>query len=510
MYNYYMVDYGSSTRDIPRNSFVLSKDDWDDFGFITMFHMYYINSASEKITLGEIKIGFKGQKARESTVKLIDYDQQTYKILPRRFKELSKEFFSLGQSPEFYEKFRELFGEESLLHLDRLNDLSVNIDDLYVYSEEDSFRTALLRSVDMWQINNQFSSIIRGRDKLIDYNFRYNYNGNYLDFDIKSESTPPTNIHALIGRNGVGKTTILNMMFDDLLSLNRKTNFTDKKRRFGVDRYHPIESEYFSKAIYISYSIFGDYFPAIKDSEKFSYIGLRTKGLGDEYLIKGVNDLYKEFSRNLEKIKSSNSMREIFEDILSYFSNSYEESVIKSLMSKGSFDIDSFKLLSSGHSIVLLVIVNLISNVIEKTLVLFDEPETHLHPPLLSALIRAINDILVKKNGVCIFATHSPVVLQEIPRSCIYNIRRTGGDMRVERPKIETFGENVSTLTHETFSLEVRSTGFYSLLNKMFDEGHSVGDIKTEFDKQLGSEAVSLLYLLKHNKTAKLNGYPIV
>lgn len=47
---------------------------------------------------------------------------------------------------------------------------------------------------------------------------------------------------------------------------------------------------------------------------------------------------------------------------------------------------------------------------------LIDEPEGHLHPPLLSAFVRALSELLVNRNGVAIIATHSPVVLQEVPR----------------------------------------------------------------------------------------------
>ena len=148
----------------------------------------------------------------------------------------------------------------------------------------------------------------------------------------------------------------------------------------------------------------------------------------------------------------------------------------------------------------LLVIVNLIANVTEKTLILFDEPETHLHPPLLSALVRAINFILTEKNGICIFATHSPVLVQEIPKSCVQVVRRVGDSVSISRPVIESFGENVSTLTHEIFSLEVKNSGFYKLMKKNFEDmDGDVEDIIEEFNDELGSEAVSLLYSLKSN-----------
>ena len=101
-----------------------------------------------------------------------------------------------------------------------------------------------------------------------------------------------------------------------------------------------------------------------------------------------------------------------------------------------------FRRLSSGHSVVLLTISRLVELVEEKSLVL-DEPEGHLHPPLLSAFIRALSELLVNRNGVAIVATHSPVVLQEVPRSCACVLNRTGVALRADRPELETFGEKV-------------------------------------------------------------------
>ena len=83
------------------------------------------------------------------------------------------------------------------------------------------------------------------------------------------------------------------------------------------------------------------------------------------------------------------------------------------------------KRMSSGHAIVLLTVTKLVETVEEKTLVLLDEPESHLHPPLLSAFTLALSDLLVNRNGVVIIATHSPVVLQEVPKSCVSILRRT-------------------------------------------------------------------------------------
>ena len=152
-----------------------------------------------------------------------------------------------------------------------------------------------------------------------------------------------------------------------------------------------------------------------------------------------------------------------------------------------------FSKLSSGHKIVLLTISRLVQTVGEKTLVLMDEPEAHLHPPLLSAFIRAFSDLLIDRNGVAVIATHSPVVLQEVPRSCVWKIRRTGTHVVAERPEIETFGENVGVLTREVFGLEVTHSGFHKMLLESAEENEDFDDVVSKYSSELGGEARALL-----------------
>ncbi|QNT08105.1 AAA family ATPase [Marinomonas arctica] len=149
--------------------------------------------------------------------------------------------------------------------------------------------------------------------------------------------------------------------------------------------------------------------------------------------------------------------------------------------------------LSSGHSIVLLTITKLVATVQEKTLVLIDEPESHLHPPLLAAFIRALSDLLLTMNGVSIIATHSPVVLQEIPKNCVWKVYRQGVNTIVDRPKIETFAENLGTLTSEVFGLEVEQSGFHEMLKKSVESGKAYKEILQEYRNQIGYEGRAIL-----------------
>lgn len=136
--------------------------------------------------------------------------------------------------------------------------------------------------------------------------------------------------------------------------------------------------------------------------------------------------------------------------------------------------------LSSGNMMILYIIANLVQLVEQKTLILIDEPETHMHPTLLSALIAVINEIAKLYNAMVIIATHSPVALQEIPKNCIWKIF----DTKIERPIINTFGENVGIITRDVYGLESKKSGFVD-----FIQNTNLNEL-IEVQSQFGSEAI--------------------
>jgi hypothetical protein len=151
-----------------------------------------------------------------------------------------------------------------------------------------------------------------------------------------------------------------------------------------------------------------------------------------------------------------------------------------------------FESASSGHKIVLLTLTRLAELVGERTLVLIDEPEAHLHPPLVMAFVRALSDLLAMRNGVAILATRSPVVVQEVPRSCVSLLFRGDDEISVERPEIETFGENLGALTREIFRLQVTESGHRALIAAAAQTAQTMDDLLGAFGDQIGSEGRAL------------------
>jgi hypothetical protein len=110
--------------------------------------------------------------------------------------------------------------------------------------------------------------------------------------------------------------------------------------------------------------------------------------------------------------------------------------------------------------------------------------------------VRAVSDLLINRNGVAVIATHSPVVLQEVPKGCVWRIRRSGTRAVAERPEIETFGGNVGILTREIFGLEVTQSGFHKMLRDAVARDGDFDAVLASFGGELGDEARAMVRAL--------------
>lgn len=460
----------------------LIRDYWDDFGFKTLYTMYYLDDNLNEMEIGYLKIGQKSM-------------MRGYVNLSDNFEELDDTYFSVGLNTDYYINISKLGKTLRENILSSLNDIAFSTENFEKAKDELVTQRSLFRDISPIIIKNQFKRIAHGGVPLSPYEFSYvikmsKSENNMLSFSVVPDSLPPTNVHAIIGSNGTGKTTTLRGIIEDYISQSSELNIQ------------------FSNVIFISFSMFDqsfDFCKSIADKEiRFSYIG----ACNDRGSNKSHKDMTEDFlssiitlirTKKIDVFLEAISLLESDPNLANYGIGFIVESYLGSEQStelNRDFKHDLifiFQKCSSGHKITLLITVKLIELIVEKTLVIFDEPETHLHPPLLSALITCISKVVINANAVAIMATHSPVVLQEIPRSCISILRRSGDYISVFKPKIETFGENISVLTEEIFGLEIRNTGFHTLLKNEIKKYNNYDDVVSAFDGELSLDAKSII-----------------
>jgi predicted ATPase len=474
-----------------------------------MFEVTLFDETGTSHNLGSVKIGFRGQTAAEST----------YSKLDEPFTALSESFFSLGQDVTYYQALQEKVSEHLRAQfLDGLRDVVALPECLQWAKDEQVFRTSLLRNVSYGSIQGQFARVLGGGIELTDYTFDFEVlqsearAGVLLPFAVKAGSKPSTNVHAIIGRNGVGKTTLLNQMVSAIVASEEDAAFYTRDL-FVRQR---ISDNYFSSVVSVAFSAFDPFNPPAENSDpglgtRYSYIGL--KDLGDESgtLLKSLAALRQECVSGIAECFSEDRRRKRWVRAIQTL-ESDDNFATMDLTRLVTLPLDELKevstrlvcKMSSGHAVVLLTVSRLVARVEEKTLVILDEPESHLHPPLLSAFTRALSELLNDRNGVAIIATHSPVVIQEVPSSCVLILTRSHLSMTAKKPTIETFGENVGSLTREVFGLEVTQSGYHALLHRDVKRGGSYEEIVASYEGEIGLEARGILRAMIASRDASV------
>jgi len=491
-------------RSIP-GTIELIRDNWDDFHFGTTFHMHLVNEAAVVSEIGTVKIATFGMVAPERGT--------LYTEIPSSFRELDSEYFSLGQDSSFYEALvKAVKRDGARAILSRIKDLAVNPSRISEVVGLEVASASIFRQVSPTSARDEFHRLVapKERDAPPEFALEYHYRGfdgrrqGTVTFEVDRRSPVPTNVHVLIGANGVGKTSALRDMRAHFASLSDA---------------HPPDEPYLSMSdasriagvVTVSFSAFDVGLSGYHESTD-------GKTASQGVTISDIGLIDPERSNDLGRISFDEMLNSRFDLMLKLCLVDRKRAVrltrtlsfldsdlVLARLNLGKVDglakRINFERRSSGHKIVLLTLVSLVAMVSEKSLVLIDEPETHLHPALLASFTRALSHLLSDRNGIAIVATHSPVILQEVPQRCAWRIWSAGAETRIANVQTPTFGENVGVLTQSVFRVETEQAGYYRLLRMAALQHASYADAVESFGGELGLEARMTLSALMQDRS---------
>ena len=205
-----------------------------------------------------------------------------------------------------------------------------------------------------------------------------------------------------------------------------------------------------SRLITVSYNVFDDFPLPRRPSEKaprldgvayksrasYKYCGLRNS----EGTV-NINEIRAMLDQALEPVAHGDRM-----DVLRRALETLLGLSIATELTSNDDEVRSaaIRRLSAGQRLVAAIFSNIIGFIEEGSLLLIDEPETNLHPGLLSTFIAALNETLDEFDSYAIVATHSPIVLQQVPRRYVRQFVRTNTNRpRVRGLQFECFGEDL-------------------------------------------------------------------
>lgn len=490
--------------------FIIQQDDWNDYSYATMYHLYLGGKHSpdkEVLYIGSLKIIKKGQ-----------VNDNKKSVSPGEFLGLDNDFCSVGGTLDYYERLAGLSKDLKSGILTSLRDFTTFNYVKEGFKEESVWVKSIMR--DMNEDDDIFTLpifILKNNYDLIpsvDLQFSFSYDEALkpliFDFKVKSfgrrsSQSLPGRLSVLVGRNGSGKSMTLARLSKVAFSSTTDRQ-TTSVRKTGIIK---PEGLGFPKIINVSYSAFDSFqIPGLSYKEKLRLKKDIKNGRG-RYIFCGIRDVVSELDLLLNEnfnedddikeftvdrqhktiLKSIDVISEEFESIIStIFKNRDKlglfDDVMELLKEDLSFSniaeelykhkrkntiLDYFSTLSTGHKFVLHSLSNIILHIQKRALVLFDEPETYLHPPLLAVLMSALRYILSDRDAFAIIATHSPVIIQETLGDNVNIISRVGDMIDFKRPAIETFGENLSMITTEVFFLNSNATDYHKVLDVLIE-----------------------------------------
>lgn len=503
------MDFRLNTTSAPvyglKRCCLLTPNDWDDwFEFETTFYLEVYDEQGNGFKAGLVKVGQVGLVGRRRIPgeRLEGYRSPS---VPMHISyELPPNLFSLGQDETYYETLNQLSETLRTEILRGMRDIAFDLNLFDSVEAERVTTNSLLRDVPAEIVRGRFHRLALGDARLTGFKFSYTMPASgeiappILGFSVEPTSSPPTNLHVLIGRNGVGKSRLMQKLAQCLLGRPEDPNDPFGMLVFEDDA---TIAASFAGVIFVSFSAFDDFELGVQpdDRAKPVQVGLRDfSKIPRPAPTKSPPELAQDFVESFARCREGLRADRWRQAVLTLESDDLFAALNATALLSPNTEtwrddaIRGFKRLSSGHAIVLLTITRLVELVDEKTLILLDEPEAHLHPPLLSAFVRSLSDMLVRRNGVAVVATHSPVVLQEVPRSCVTKLWRSGAISKADRLGIETFGENVSVLTREVFELEATKSGFHRLVADAVSASSDYDEVLTLFHGQLGTEGKAL------------------
>lgn len=484
--------------DIP-GLWVLHQLPVDDEGFRTSWKLSLVAADASLVEIGTLKIIKRGQQAGRTTI-------------DSRFTALGPEYGSLGAELDFYLRLRKTAGPETVAVLSALGDLATDPARRARFEDEPGFQTSLLRFAPARVALEEAAGIIatgvapagtEASQKLL-FHTSTGGAGFTISFDLESSDEMPSRVSVVIGPNGSGKTRLL----ANLALAAFEPDAADNGQPGRIEG--PAS---FSRVLTFSYSAFDEFdLPAQTRTERAEFVRAGS-GLGYRYF--GLRDLTQKAGSTAPRpqLKTAGRIRSEFRDACRLaLADSPEllHEIVGRLFREPSFAatgarVDDgtrgglekllytvFRQSSTGHKFVLLMTVQLVAWLRADTLVLIDEPESHLHPPLLAAFLTMLRQLLEKREAHAIIATHSPFVVQETPARYVRIVSRHVNRTTVALPSNETFGEEIGTISREVFRLNSRVGEFTDVLRTLARR-YSLDELEAQFRNGLSGQGRALV-----------------
>ena len=523
-------DRASLIDNFPPNTVLIvpKKDSWNDFGYHTKVNIYlHLTGDIYHSTIGFI--GFITDKLEEPNgVEALDSLLKDNDGLTLVVKD-SLKFFTMLPSMEAYRDIvRDIGVVKSIEVLKAINDLVAISEfnsslEVGLATNTDIFLKSFVRNSESYFAYKNAASVLKGleyeefhklsKELAIKFKLPGRQNPHDLKFRFDHEADLPKRIAVIIGKNGVGKSQTLRRIVQAALDGDGSLVDGVTGGRVLVNRilaFAPTNET-------------GSVFPSNQRKRprtwyrRFSLNRTRTARKSN-----GVADQVLQVARSEKNIGNS-SRWDIFLEALRAIehwdqislpvkdkkhdpiplSELWSGGEQKSLENFAGVDtrkepirvINGFSYpLSSGEISFLRFAAQASLNVENGSLLLLDEPETHLHPNFISQFVSLLDSLLDQTGSAAIIATHSAYFVREVFQEQVTVLRQDkDGSVKIEIPALRTFGADVGAISYFVFGEDEPSQLASKVEKRLLERYNSWEELYALYKNDLSLEMLGSL-----------------
>lgn len=510
-------------------------NNWNDFGMDGKIEIF-ISDYEKRIEIPLSGfIGFLQTRNEKNGKYELNYRLERDYFRDENNPEIMNDIFIMLRELKDYRILVEKLGvEEAKKILELLNDVTITtLNKSKMKSREsalksDIFNKSFIRNSESYFAFKNAAAILKGliyeelgvlsNTLKIQYEINNTSEKQVLNFTFEHRSELPKRVAILIGENGIGKSQTLRNIA--LAAIRGSSNLSEmdvdeqKGERIQISRLLAFAPTNESKSV----------FPSDKNSN--SHIFYKRFTLNREYNRKGksnVSDIILQVARIDERISGSdrwsiflnaietlNKSKDIVlpcssDEQLEYIHvhglrNQGEERRLETFkainQSKEPMRLINGKLhpLSSGEISFIKFCAQACLYIENGTLLLLDEPETHLHPAFINKFFSILDSLLSQTGSSAIMATHSVYFVREVFKEQVTVLRRTHqGEIISEKPRLSTFGADIGNISYFVFGENEETKTLIDVKENIVNNYKNWSDVYNKFKNDISINTLTML-----------------
>ncbi len=382
-----------------------------------------------------------------------------------------------------------------------------------------------------------------------------------IDLDFEPDPIFDDRCCVLIGRNGVGKTQMLRSILDGVVTVAKEDEVDDDRGRPRLQPppvlrrllvFSSVPSDPYPRSIppwsgvdYEYLALIADDAPLGSDFQtavldcmrddgsEFGEAGRRSGrlklleallgqlGLWDALHMPVREDRLEQFTpiyvNDQPYVRLSGGFNELRLNLLFHVRDWERPAIVLNRLGQA-------RRLSSGELAMATFVARAVAAIENGSLLLFDEPETHLHPNYVTDFMDVLQDLLMRTRSVAVIATHSAYIVREVPKQRVNILQHRLSEQHddddddshdqaedtgprfidVVRPRLQTFGSNVDDISRFVFGDGLISPRYQRALRawvKGQGSGLTIGRVLRRHGRDLNTETLSFIARLIRDRS---------